>query len=605
MAAVAEAAAPEMGPGITQGTTEWKLLEPYLVESLEAAVLPGSVRKLAKGCAGMVFSCRDRQGEQVVMKRSLTRLMMSWKNDEHGSINQRWLVRDCPAVPGYFNLFNEAFPARALAATTQGTSELREYRPNAHCQVWRLTSEGQLVSKFRETQPRGLAVRRDLQGSSLTVERLLRENERQRWALRPATGGAVLVESTLNGLVVDLAGDYALSELHFLARWAEEPGLVPLRHVVCGPDALSSPIIIKRLNKQLGPGTKYDDLTTECVLKDIHEGMSRRRTPRKAAHQLLQVGRFLARIHQEGYTHNDLHSGNVLRSSGSDSSRFRVIDLGATCEAGVWQDILGEGYDDGWSITRDWRAFASHLLSLIDGEPRILWDLVGSQDCLPFYRTHWAAPRFVSPAAAKRTGKASQQWELDMHGRLINKSSGKALQIAGTGAVVLATPSTSESQQFIVSAGYIQNVESMLCLEVQEGRIIAEEVRSSQSQQWRFDSSTGEILHPASGVALDARGPPRLPRDVAPMARRSPRFAALLHAMFRPRCDPNECLHRLEALSRKRGEDEGHRHMRFPKFHGWFQWRKPEPSKQPALKARKRVHGKSAPGGPCKRQRGV
>eukprot|EP00439_Symbiodinium_sp_Y106_P080745 s114_g19.t1 len=30
----------------------------------------------------------------------------------------------------------------------------------------------------------------------------------------------------------------------------------------------------------------------------------------------------------------------------------------------------------------------------------------------------------------------------------------------------------------------------MLCLEVQEGRIIAEEVRSSQSQQWRFDSST-------------------------------------------------------------------------------------------------------------------
>mmetsp|Transcript_15274 Transcript_15274/g.36152 ORF Transcript_15274/g.36152 Transcript_15274/m.36152 type:complete len:541 (+) Transcript_15274:1266-2888(+) len=509
------------------------------------------------------------------MKRTLTKLMMSWKNDEHGSINQRWLVRDCPTMSGYFNLFSEAFPARALAATMQGTAELREFRPSAHCQVWRLTPKGQLVSKLREAQPRGLAIRHSQQGSSLKVERLQAMEERQSWTLRPSSGGAFLLECNANGLVADLAGDYALSELHFLARWAEEPGLVPLRHVVCGPDALSSPIIIKRLNKQLGPGMKCDDLSTECVLKDMHEGKIRRRTPRQAAQQLLQVGRFLARMHQEGFAHNDLHSGNVLRSSGGDNSRFSVIDLGATCQAGYWQDVLGEGYDEGWCITRDWRAFASHLASLIDGEPRILWDLVGSQDCLPFLRTAWASPRYVRPCAAKRTGKVSQQWEVDEQtGRIINKYSGHALQTSRTGSsIVLAAPSNKESQQFVISGGYIQNVESMLCLEVQEGRVVAAPVRSSQSQQWRFDPCTGEILNPASDVALDVQGPARLPRDVAALRRRGARFGALLEALFRPRCDPAECLKRLEAVARQRKGDEGHLQMRFPKFHGWFQWR--------------------------------
>ncbi|CAJ1421160.1 unnamed protein product, partial [Effrenium voratum] len=83
----------------------------------------------------------------------------------------------------------------------------------------------------------------------------------------------------------------ALAELGFLARWAQ-PGLAPLRHVVLGPDALSSPLILKRLNKQLGPGMGCKE-STDCVLRDIQEGLSKRRRPAQAARQLLSVGRVL------------------------------------------------------------------------------------------------------------------------------------------------------------------------------------------------------------------------------------------------------------------------------------------------------------------------
>ena len=60
-----------------------------------------------------------------------------------------------------------------------------------------------------------------------------------------------------------------------------------------------------------------------------------RRTPREAARQLLSVSRVLGAMHRDGYTHNDLHSGNVLQNSKAMRSKFSVIDMGATCKVGV------------------------------------------------------------------------------------------------------------------------------------------------------------------------------------------------------------------------------------------------------------------------------
>ena len=45
------------------------------------------------------------------------------------------------------------------------------------------------------------------------------------------------------------------------------------------------------------------------------------------------MARVLASMHLKGYTHNDLHSGNVLRNTAAVSSKFSVIDMGATCKA--------------------------------------------------------------------------------------------------------------------------------------------------------------------------------------------------------------------------------------------------------------------------------
>ena len=59
-------------------------------------------------------------------------------------------------------------------------------------------------------------------------------------------------------------------------------------------------------------------------------------------------------------------------------------------------------YRQEWAITRDWRTFACHLLSLVDGQPRPLWDLVGTQDVLPFRRTAWAVPVSWSPTGVEQ-----------------------------------------------------------------------------------------------------------------------------------------------------------------------------------------------------------
>lgn len=526
--------------------SEYQLLSPYLVGSLEEVVLPGSVRSLTKGCMGAIFSCRLHNGEQAVLKRSCTKLIVSWVNETHGSINQRWLVREA-AVPGYINLFNEALPARALAVATDLSVELAPFRPNAERQMWRFTEEGHLIPRYRESLARGLSSRNPNQGS-----RLILSEEPGRWTLENAgVSGAVLITSP-KGLVIDLSGDHALAELRYLAAWAQ-PGLVPLRHVVCGQDALASPLVLKRLSKQLGPGTSGQ--LPDCTLRDIQDGQSRRRTPRQAAQQLINVSRVLASMHADGYTHNDLHSGNILQNGSYSSSRFSVIDLGSTCKADYWKDVLGGAYDEDWCITRDWRTFASHLVSLVDGEPRGLWDLVGTQDVLPFRRTAWAVPPHWSPAARPRSTvgpRARRQWCWDsMSGRIVSQYNGMVLQAdRKRSSVILAKDDhTGKScQTWKVMGKVIQNLETGKCLEVDaSGKVTAQKMHGRRSQQWRWES--GELLH-ASGQALDVFGRIRLPQDVHAMSRRfGRRWAELLETFFRPRIDPVEICRKLEALA--------------------------------------------------------
>ncbi|CAE8683944.1 unnamed protein product [Polarella glacialis] len=350
---------------------------------------------------------------------------------------------------------------------------------------------------------------------------------------------------------MDVAGDLDVRELYFLARWMKEPGVVQLRHAICGQGSNSPTIIIKRLGKQLGPGT--DDLSySNSVLRDMQEGRSVQRTPPQAAQQLLAVACFLRRMHLDGYTHNDLHSGNILRSGDSESAPLVVIDLGSACEAGSWKSTLGNACGAGWSITRDWRALALHFLSLIDGKLRDLWELIGTSEDLPLRNTAWAVPHSVQVAARAANGSVSQKWTVNRAtGQIVSRKNGKALTICADDncSVTVESLSSDPNQQWIIEGGSIRGPAS-LCLDICEGiegsAVIAHAVNEGDNQQWRYDEASGEVVNPMSRKVLDMSGEVRLPEDVEELlgcfAKREERnvFAELLEALLKDRADPNE-----------------------------------------------------------------
>mmetsp|Transcript_73140 Transcript_73140/g.169617 ORF Transcript_73140/g.169617 Transcript_73140/m.169617 type:complete len:562 (-) Transcript_73140:78-1763(-) len=536
-----------------------RLVEPFVARSADAIIAAGSKQRVGVGCAGDVFLCKLRtNGEEAVMKTSKTDLVMWPRNGPHGSSNQRWLRQDCEHDEDYFVLFSEAFPSRVLEVyraaegTTPAQLSLGELKPRARHQKWRLDAEGRLVSKLGTTTC--VAVFSGERRSPLCLSQLTSPlDDTHRWFLQPVRGGAVLIVSCFNNYVVDFVGETDVRELYYLARWKSEPGLVPLRHVVWGFGHMASLLIMKRLGKQLGPGTQPLD-SCDCVLRDIRDGKASARSPARAARQLLAVACFLRRMHLEGYTHNDLHDGNILCNdrADADASSFSVIDLGSVSEAGHWKGELGDAYGSSWSVTRDWRCFALHFVSLVDGRSRRLWDLVGTTNRHPQLETPWAVPWHVNVAANPANGSLAQKWTVDTERNVImNRGSGKVLDISGQdGCTMLVFPQHGGSnQKWKFVDGSIVNPAKRTKLDICGGiggsRVISHESNGGENQQWRYDEVSGEIVNPASRKVLDMHGEVILPEDIKLLLGSlgkdaDPVCAQLLEALFKARSDPNE-----------------------------------------------------------------
>jgi len=498
------------------------------------------------------------------MKTPIADMRICWKNGRSGSSPQRWLREECADCPGFYYLLSEAFPSRVLAirpgtGSHRARLDLCELQRGAHRQMWRLDSEGRLVSKFRSTVCVSITGGRPEQDTKLRLEQLgSGVQPHQAWAFQPVVGGAELIASALKSYVIDVGGDSDSRELCYLARWMKEPGVCQLRYAVYGWDGATSSIIIKRLGKQLGPGyggMDYADSTfkngrisSDCVLKDIQDGRSSRRSPAQAAQQLLAVACFLRRMHLDGHTHNDLHSGNILRNDDSESSPYSVIDLGSTCEAGTWASCLGASYDEEWSITRDWRAFAMHFVSLIDGRAREIWDLIGTNDDFPLQDTEWAVPYCVNVSVRAANGSASQKWLINQKtGQIYNRQKGKVLDVSGDdGCSVLAfTPHSGRNQKWRVVGNSIRNAATNKRLGMEGSRVVADAANGGSNQQWIYDKVSEEIVNPASCKVLDASGETRFPKDVQELMMsfcepEHSTFVQLLKALFAARSDPNE-----------------------------------------------------------------
>lgn len=530
-----------------------QLLQPFVVRCADAVIEAGSKHRLGSGCAGDVFECKLRgTGEYCVMKTAKMDLQMWAPNGESGSTNQRWLREDCEGDGDYFVLFNEAFPSRVLELYMEGPNApaqlyLGEHRPRVRHQKWRLDASGCLLSKLNATSC--IACSSGEKGAQLRVEQRSSENagKQQTWSFKPVGGGAVLIAAALSDLVIDFVGETDSRELYYLARWKTEPGLVPLRHVVWGAGSV---IIMKRLGKQLGPGTAAFD-KADCVLKDIREVKARARSPAQAAQQLLAVACFLRRMHLDGYAHNDLHDGNILQDGCSAALPFSVIDLGSVNEAGHWKRDLGSAYGRAWSITRDWRAFALHFVSLIDGVRRDVWDLVGTNNKLPKLDTEWAVPCRVRIAANTPNGSHSQKWTVDnAKKQILNRGNGKALDLIDDDSctVISQPPHKGLNQRWACVDGSIENSAKRLKLDICGGiegvRVIAYSANEGENQQWRHDEKSGEIVNPASRKVLDVNGESRLPQEIqhliAACEHVDPVFVQLLEALFKARSDPNE-----------------------------------------------------------------
>eukprot|EP00929_Paragymnodinium_shiwhaense_P116794 TRINITY_DN8670_c0_g1_i1.p1 TRINITY_DN8670_c0_g1~~TRINITY_DN8670_c0_g1_i1.p1 ORF type:complete len:589 (-),score=153.25 TRINITY_DN8670_c0_g1_i1:382-2085(-) len=547
-----------------------RLLEPFVIEKTDEVTVPGSKKRLASSLVGDVYECKIRpDGEDAVMKSPKVHLMMYWSNGPDGSSNQRWWKQECKKSGGFL-LFSDEFPSRVLevygAAGDNPRLNLGEFRKrgSGHQQRWTLDGKGRLVSKANEKLCIAVVGRHCETGSQLKLASIHEAARKQeRWGLKDVSGGAVLIQSAFEDYVIDVAGGTDIRELYYLARWRKEPGLVQLRHVVWNSSSNSAEFIItERLGKQLGPGTG-DIQEEDCVLRDIREGRARPRTPAQAAKQLLPVACFLRRVHLDGYAHNDLHDGNVLKGGKADSAPFSVIDLGSVFEAGHFMEDLGDSCGAAWCVTRDWRAFAIHFISLIDGRSRRLWDLVGQNDELPKKRTDWEVKQKVSVAASVANGSDGQKWIIDeKKGSIVNRSSGYVLDLSGEDdSTVLAFPKHGgENQRWRITDSYIECHAGGKRLELRgDGSyVVAAAATSSERQVWRYDEVSQEIVNPATRRVLDMFGDVRLPQDVKKLVEMlgsaaDPVFLELLDALFKARADPSEICTLLGLLASRAG----------------------------------------------------
>merc|ERR1719235_1179187 len=165
-------------------------------------------------------------------------------------------------------------------------------------------------------------------------------------------------------------------------------------------------------------------------------------------------------------------------------------------------------------------------MSLIDGTPRDMWDLIGTNEQMPRLRSDWAVPLVVGVAAVAANGSESQKWNIDDEkGLVVNRSTGKVLDLSGTdGTTVLAfSPNGRPNQEWRMIDGSIENPAKRRRLDICGGiggiRIVGHAPNGGENQMWRYDRSTGEVVNPASRKVLDMHGAVTIPEDIQEMLR--------------------------------------------------------------------------------------
>eukprot|EP00930_Biecheleria_cincta_P086331 TRINITY_DN75643_c0_g1_i1.p1 TRINITY_DN75643_c0_g1~~TRINITY_DN75643_c0_g1_i1.p1 ORF type:complete len:605 (+),score=91.92 TRINITY_DN75643_c0_g1_i1:89-1903(+) len=401
-------------------TCDWTRFRVNSFQELELRPPDHCRNVISAGHQGSVYevelqdSCDNWHGYAMKVPQVGGLCIMDIPNDKddimlpNALVNQLWICIACPGDDGWLFLCNPA--VGDLVLSISGHYLTMSKLVSEDRQKWRFDGEsGQLRSKSTASTPStsedlciDVSEGLDENGSPVLAFRAhnscpVRDN--QRWeccqlASEDTCGSGlrlVQIMSCMQGrraLTVRSGAQIrreSTLEVQFLARWSDLPGLVQLQKVVWGW-GIPRGIIMERLGKQLGSGTGPRD--TDCLLKDLRSGpssmaeedaniVSSLSTAAGVARSLLPVAQLLRRLHLDGYTHNDLHDGNILLHP--HTGNFKVIDLGSTTRAEYWAEQVGASQNSQWGVTRDWRTFAVAFLGLVSGGEQLsVWDLVGT-----------------------------------------------------------------------------------------------------------------------------------------------------------------------------------------------------------------------------------
>lgn len=311
--------------------------------------------------------------------------------------SQRWVLSAVSEELGNEHVFIEAANIPGLTLKVEGT-ELRlakksTSRQEQHWRLVKLDEEGsrsptRVVSRVHGSEHTMQCLEIDPDNVDWLQVGPCQGRPHQNWNISSSSGDSVTIHSQGQWLTATNQTDCRLEqELQYLKRWEGSDGLVKLIQVIracsdCGVIGL----VLEKLGKQLGPGPKSAH-NVDCYLNQLQDGSVRRLAPREVAGMLLPAAVLLQQMHDDGFTHNDLHDGNLLLSS--DLSRVKAIDLGWVRQSDHWESYRHLG-DATWAIQRDWRSMAYHFISMATAQPDLgYWNLVGTNEHPP----RWADRR--------------------------------------------------------------------------------------------------------------------------------------------------------------------------------------------------------------------
>jgi serine/threonine protein kinase len=132
------------------------------------------------------------------------------------------------------------------------------------------------------------------------------------------------------------------------------------------------------------------DSITNWLRKNPAGGKDVQRNTRRRL--LLELGRFIGRVHAAGFIHGDLRPGNVLAEQRADSFRFTLIDNERTRRR----------------VPPPGRALLRNLMQLNMLPP----DMLSRADRMRFFSAWRSQMRTLSPIEAKVLGSEAYHWAM-------------------------------------------------------------------------------------------------------------------------------------------------------------------------------------------------